>query len=528
MLKPVITLSVDNKKVIEQKKETDLPKISISKIRINQPKINFIQVSDSGTLILDWHGERNASNFLQLSGLQTTSANVALKTLNFYLTDFLFNNSNRQKFSTGEGKISAQINNIQFENENNILKKWNANVANFDANDLKIDSLGRSKGSLVLTKGILNNLNINSSTITNLQKLAAANGAFQLKQVTGQYADQDKLFNWYNAGFNRNSKTFSLDSFSFYPALERDSFIAKQTFQTDYINLKSGAVSIGPLDIDTYIKDNKLNIGTATIDNFLFTDYKDKQLPFNGGIVKPLPVTMIKKIPQQISVDTILLTNANVVYTEVSEKTKQAGTIPVTRMTIKLLNFKNYNINATDSLSIQANGYLMDTAWIRLRLKESYTDSLGGFLMTLRVKPTDLTLLNPALIPLASIKLESGFLDTLSMRAVGREFLSLGEMNMYYLNLKIRLLKNADEKKKTFFTSIISFIANSFVVKKNNSSRIGKVFFIRKRDRSAINYLIKIAMSGMASSAGVKSNKKIMRKYEKELEKRNLPPIDFE
>ena len=34
MLKPVITLSVDNKKVIEQKKEADLPKISISSIRI--------------------------------------------------------------------------------------------------------------------------------------------------------------------------------------------------------------------------------------------------------------------------------------------------------------------------------------------------------------------------------------------------------------------------------------------------------------------------------------------------------------
>jgi hypothetical protein len=114
------------------------------------------------------------------------------------------------------------------------------------------------------------------------------------------------------------------------------------------------------------------------------------------------------------------------------------------------------------------------------------------------------------------------------MRAIGREYLSWGEMLMYYHDLKVRLLKNGDETKKSFINGVISFLANSFVVKNKNSSRTGTVFFIRNRDRSAINYLIKIAMSGMASSAGVKKNKKMLRRYKKELEKRNLPPIDFD
>ena len=230
----------------------------------------------------------------------------------------------------------------------------------------------------------------------------------------------------------------------------------------------------------------------------------------------------------QLSVDTVLLTNANAEYTEVSEKTKSPGTIPVTRMNVRLLNVKNYSIKPRDSLSIQASGYLMDTVWIRLRVKESYSDTMGGFLMTVRMKPANATVLNSALIPLASVKLESGFLDTLSMRAVGREYLSLGEMKMYYHNLKIRFLKNGDETKKTFLTGLITFIANSFVVRTNNKSRTGRVFFIRNRDRSAINYLIKIAMSGMTSSVGAKSNRKMLRRYKKELEKRNLPPIDYE
>ena len=523
MVKPVISLHLAAKNTTNENKKAALPKIDISELKLSQPEINFTKESDSGALSLSWHGEKNSSNFLQGTDLHTNAGTTSVSNLKFYLTDFIFTNPKGKIVTTGDGKVSAQIKNIGIEQKENQPLEWKAIVAGFDTKDFRQDSIGKPKGTLVLNSGSLSNLNISSSTIADLQKLAAANAAFQFKQLTGYYADADKNLYWYNAGFNRNSKIFSLDSFSFAPALEKESFIAKQSFQTDYITLKSGAASIGPVDIDTYIKDNTMSIGTATIDKLFFTDYKDKQQPFNAGIIKPLPVNMIKKIPQHLTIDTVLLTNANVEYTEVNEKIKKPGIISVNRMTVRLINFKNYNIKPTDSLALQANGYLMDTAWIRLRVKESYTDTLGGFLMTLRIKPADLTILNPALIPLASLKIESGFLDTMSMRAVGREYLSLGEMKMNYHNLKIRMFKNGDIKQKSMLTGLINL-----VIKNKNTSRTGTVFFIRKRDRSAVNYLIKIALSGMASSVGAKSNKKMMRRYKQEREKRNLPPIDFE
>ncbi len=528
IIQPYINLQLAAKNSSTEKNKTSLPKIDISELKLNQPNISFSQPGDSGTLSLDWHGEKNSSNFLLATDLHINNNNSSVSNLNFYLTDFIFSNPAGKTFNTGDGKVSAQIKNITIEQVPNQPVKWAANITAFDARDFRLDSIGKLKSNLVMNSGSIHNFNISSSTITNFQKLAAANSAFRVQQLTGHYTTTAGTLHWANATFNRNNNIFSLDSFSMMPALSRDSFVAQQSFQTDYMTVKSGAISIGPVDIDTYINNKTLNIGTAAIDKFLFADYKDKQLPFNAGVIKPLPVDMIKKIPQLLSIDTVLLTNANVIYTEVSEKTKEPGTIPINRMTVRLLKVKNYNIKPTDSLSIQATGYLMDTAWIRLRVKESYTDTLGGFLMTLRMKPADLTVLNPALMALASVKLESGFLDTLSLRAVGREYLSLGEMTMLYHDLKVRFLKNGDETKKTFLTGLISFIANSFVVKANNKSRVGKVFFIRKRDRSAINYLVKIAMSGMASSVGAKSNKKMMRRYKKELEKRNLPPIDFE
>lgn len=528
IVKPVIDLRLAANKTRTENNKEAFPKIDIQELQLSQPKITFTQPGDSGTLSLIWQGERNSSNFLHLNELHIDAGVTSLSNLKFYLTDFIFTSSKGKTFSTGDGKVSAQLKNIKLEQEDNKPFVWSAGVSNFDARDFRLDSIGKSKGKLIMTSGSLNDLYINSSTIADIQKLVATNSAFRLQQLTGNYSNESKNISWSNAGFNRTTNTFSLDSISIAPALSKDSFLAKQAFQTDYINLKAGSVNIGPIDIEKYIKDKTLNIGTASIDKFLFTDYRDKQLPFNAGVIKPLPVNMIKKIPQLLSIDTVLLTNANVEYTEFNEKTKEAGTVPVKRMNVRLQSVKNYNTKPTDSLSILATGYLMDSAWIRLKVKESYTDSLGGFLMTLRMKPTDLTILNPIIMPLASVKLESGYLDTLSLRAVGREYLSLGEMSMFYHDLKVRFLKNGNETKKTFLTSLITFIANNFVVRSNNKSRIGKVFFIRNRDRSAVNYLVKIATSGMASSVGAKSNKKMVRRYKKELQERNLPPIDFD
>jgi hypothetical protein len=193
-------------------------------------------------------------------------------------------------------------------------------------------------------------------------------------------------------------------------------------------------------------------------------------------------------------------------------------------MTMRAFPVRNYDLSPTDSLRIQVNGYLMDSIWIRLRLRESYTDSLSGFLMTARMKPADMRLLNPALGPLASARLKSGYLDTLSMRVAGNDYLAFGEINMHYHDLKIEVLKNGSPKK----AGLISFLLNTLLIKNANTKRTSSVFFIRNRERSSLNYLIKILMSGVNSTVGAKSNRKILRKYKKELRQRNLPPVDYD
>jgi hypothetical protein len=110
------------------------------------------------------------------------------------------------------------------------------------------------------------------------------------------------------------------------------------------------------------------------------------------------------------------------------------------------------------------------------------------------------------------------------MRVAGREYLAFGEMKMYYHDLKVRVRR--PDNRRTIITGLTTFLANT-LIKNENRNRTGLVFFVRWRDRSAINYLVKTALSGMASSVGVKRNKKQIRKYEKQIRNRNLPPMEL-
>ena len=128
---------------------------------------------------------------------------------------------------------------------------------------------------------------------------------------------------------------------------------AASKWQTDYITLKTGKVSVSKFDLDQYLEDSVFRSGNITIDDPYFTSYRDKTPPFNAGIIKPLATKLIQKIPFKVSVDTILISNGTAVYTELNDKTKETAVIPVTRMSGDIFPIKNFGLTPTDSFRIQ-------------------------------------------------------------------------------------------------------------------------------------------------------------------------------
>lgn len=507
-----------------------LPPTRIGHLLITQPEIRFSLAGRNGSIRIDWNGSIEKDNKVEIRQLEVSQdqPELRLQSLELNLDHFRYQSPKGKHYDAGSGKIETVINKLVYHPAADEPASWTATVRELHARQFIIDSIGKKNGILHVGTASIYDLDINNDILTDPYQLVAGNTRFRLERFTGQYRDGVKQFNWQQAGYSQLTHMISLDSFAYRHSLGLDSFIASQQYQKDYISVGCGPMLIGPVDRQRFLQDSVFRIGKIKIERAWFTDYKDKRLPFAAGNIRLLPVNLVKKIPFNMSADTIQVNHGSVDYTEFSNKTNAAGTIPIRRMDITLLDVKNHDIRMHDSLTIRATGYVMDSIWVQLRVKESYTDSLGGFKMTLRAKAGDLTVLNPVLIPLVSAKLISGEVDTLNMRAVGREYLAIGEMQVPYKNLKFRFLKSGKDEKQRFSMRVLNFLANTLIIRKNNSSRTGPVFALRLRDRSAINYLLRIAVSGMSSSAGVKKNKKMYRRYLHELELKGLPPAGYE
>lgn len=487
------------------------PEAKIGKLSIYEPSLQFIRTNENGVSKLKWKGNGNVFELTDLTIGNNPSPLVSVEKLDLALHNFKYTNTKGRTFDAGEGKLTLQLNKLGIHSNEAGAWDWKGIISSLDAKKFVVDSLGKKNGKLTLESAKLNNLSVSSATLLNPRELIRQNTTFRIQSVTGSYYDTADQFQWYNTAYDKNTRIFTTDSFYYRPADNRETFIAKAQYQTDYIFAKAGAITIGPLNIDTYIKDTVLKMGVVTITNGFMYDYRDKRQPREPGIIRSLPVNLLKKIPVHLQIDTVKLNNAYVEYEEVNEKTNAAGKIAVTKLNGRITHLRNYNLSATDSLHIRANAFLEGKLFTKLDLKESYTDPLGGFLMTVQMGPADLTILNPILKPLASAELRSGQLDSMTMRVTGREALAFGEMKMVYHDFKINVI-NANNKKR----GLISFFVNS-LVKNKNTDRMGTVFFERLKDRSAINYLVKITLSGVSSSIGIKKSDKLARKNKQQI-----------
>jgi Domain of Unknown Function (DUF748) len=485
-------------------------------------RINFRQRNGGKSLT----GRSNNVD-LAISDIRANSGNEALHVGKTSLTtgifDLTLNDSIRLMIDKGnfnlaldhltKGKgpnsdlFSAKLNSIEakqlnFSMINKKGKPFELNDFNIGGSDLSIDSLDK----------------------THILRRIKENPTLYVNNINLSKVDEKSELYAYGIGYVNGGKVVTVDSFRLKPAIDRDSFNRTLKFQKDYIQVHTKKIRIRDFDIEKIATDSSYNINYIEVDEPDLSIYKDKRIPFEHGIIKPLPVNMIRKIGPRIHIDSIRLYNGTVTYEEFNEKTNSIGKVFFTQMQVRLRNIDNHEHELTDSLRLGATAKFLDTANVGLRFHESYTDSLAGFLLQIRIGRFSLPAVNPVLRPLANATIEKGYLDTLQLKVIGREYLAHGKMRMLYRDLKVELLNKEDQEKKTMLTKLESWVANLFV-SRNNLGTTGIVYTQRVRERSVFNYWIKILLSGAMTNAGIKKNSKQEKKYKKSVKKINVPEI---
>lgn len=326
--------------------------------------------------------------------------------------------------------------------------------------------------------------------------------------------------------FTNRTGTLAMRSLRLTPDRTLEEFVQSEPFQRDYVIMSGGPVALSGFNVSGFLKDTTLSAGRLDIVQPVFNVFRDKHAPREEGVVRPLPAELVHKLSWHVDLDTLLIRDAEVRYTETSEKSGRSGTVVFTNMDARIVNVYNGQAGPSDSLRLDASALLMDSALIRMNFRQSYADTLASFSFRVGMGFYRLRGLNPVTEPLANFRITEGQADRLQLRAVGNDYYTLGKVRFYYQNLGVEFLPDAPDGG-TLFTGLTNFFTNSFVISRNNRKREGMVYFERNRGRSVFNYWLKTTMSGILTSVGVKTNKSYMRNYRRNLKKYSLPePIE--
>ena len=164
-------------------------------------------------------------------------------------------------------------------------------------------------------------------------------------------------------------------------------------------------------------------------------------------------------------------------YTEYNQKSDQTGTIVFNNSSGRILNVTtNKDTLAKNNIcTVNLNTYFMNRGKLDVLFRFNLTDENLPFSYKGSIGPMDLTLLNPAIMPLGLIKVNNGKLTRFEFDINADNSVSKGRIALLYNDLKVTVLKADTANDKLKHMTIASLFANVMVLKHNNPDNPGEV-----------------------------------------------------
>ena len=316
---------------------------------------------------------------------------------------------------------------------------------------------------------------------------------------------------------------FSLDSMQLRNRLSREAFWLNEPFEKDYISVATGKITGTNVHADfTAAKMPPLYIGKLTVDKAILWPQRDKTRPEDTVTYRPLLAQQILSIPLPLHIDSVLLSNSQLRYNEIGQKTGKEGKIFLDNINGFVANVKTHDPLPNDSLIMIVNARLYGKGQTRLNFRQSYTDSLQGFWMRVRMGNMNMQEMNAFLRPQMGLQIKSGIIDTLTLLINGNKYFAYGTMDLRYHKMSVRLLSKKDGSEQYFLAGTINWLANQ-IVRRHDNGRPNLVFKNRVVKRGQFNYLSKIGVEGLLTNIGIKTDRKERKKFKKNLHKYKLP-----
>ena len=275
-----------------------------------------------------------------------------------------------------------------------------------------------------------------------------------------------------NISVNAARRSLVLSGVAFLPRGNKAEFEKKLKTIGDMFTLRFPKIVFNEVNWQQLMNNNCFIAGTATIDDAELTDYRDRRLQHSTGFIyDDFPQQLLMKVTGKLDIQRLNIHNLAVEYEEFSPESMQSGKVHFSRITGTITNVTNMPVFIQKNHNCMAavSGLFMQTIAIKASLGFNLSKrSNGGFSADVKMDSINKETINPLATTLGLFDVKSGIVHKGNVHAEGNNFSAKATGTIWYNDLRVTVLKKDKVNNNLKNKTITSFLANTFVIKKNN------------------------------------------------------------
>jgi hypothetical protein len=255
------------------------------------------------------------------------------------------------------------------------------------------------------------------------------------------------------------------------PRFREMEFSRRFKYQKDRYSIDFEEVQLNKVNYELLNSDRRLVASALLLKKGNFAIFLNRQKPDsirNKG--KNFPQLALQRFKLNTSIDTILLQDSRVDYSEFNPNSLKKGTVTFSKVNGTISNVTNDSLALSNNkfCNVKLTSLLMDRGRMDVNMKFNLSDPRGAFSFKGALGKIDADVLNPAIRPLSLIEIKSGFIEMMLFDGSGSISGIRGNMTCYYNNLKIMLLERSEESSWFKRKGLASIFANTLIIKDDN------------------------------------------------------------
>ena len=237
--------------------------------------------------------------------------------------------------------------------------------------------------------------------------------------------------------------------------------------------------------------------------------------------INSFPAAALQNIKNDIKIDSVLIRHLNIFYTETGKKSGEQGQVAFNNTSGKILNITNNKaaLLRNNLTSASFTTYFMTRGKMDVNFQFNLTDSLRSFTFKGAMGAMPLQKMNPAVTPLAMIKVTAGTLKSFDFNFVADRKSAKGSVKILYNDLKVNVLKMDTVKDKLSNMLVQSLYANIFIIRHDNPDKDGvaprtfNVDYPRKDDVPFFKFIWQSLLTGLKPSFGLDKKTELTARF---------------